>query len=887
MADLNLRNSADMYQVGGSLPVDAPTYVKRQADDELFAALHAGEFCYVLNSRQMGKSSLRVQTMRRLQELDVACAAIDITAIGSQQITPEQWYAGVIQRLVNSFNLSSSFNLRSWWRERDLLSPVQRFNEFIEQVLLHRISQKVAIFIDEIDSVLSLNFRVDDFFTAIRACYNNRADQPDYQRLTFALFGVATPNDLIDAKHQSTPFNVGKAIHLCGFNLEEAQPLLKGFPGKVSDPQVVLKEVLDWTGGQPFLMQRVCRIIQNYLSCETNLHPQNKSFSQKEWVKKIVYSQIIENWEAKDEPEHLRTIRDRLLRSCQQPGRLLGIYQQILRQGEITANNTYEQIELQLSGLVVKKDGKLKVYNRIYELVFNCQWVDEALANLRPYTEAIVAWEASDKKDISYLLRGKALQDALDWAANKSLSPEDFQFLTASQSLETKEIIQAHENFKKTQSSAEDEQTIAQEAASIEQAGISALRLFETQEIDGLLLALQAGKALKTLITEHTALTNYPSFSPLLALQTILEYIREKNRFLADWQGITAVTFSPDSHYLATGGRNGKVQIWTVSGQKLTQFEAHTGEVWSVTFSPDGQHLATTGEDDTTRLWDFSGQQLHQFNHGRSAVIEAKFSPDGKFLVTIIEDGIKFWNFSGQQIANRNIHRSWISTVGFCPNGECVTAAFRNGIVRLWRKFQQQPLELKVNQKIEEKITNIRFCPDGQRLVMIVEKNILRVWDFSKRQMSEWQTKHSEIKSISFSYEGLYIATAGKDSTIKIWDFSGQLLAQLNGHQGTVRDVCFSPNGKYLATAGTDGTIRLWDLRKPWRTLCSQYTKVYGVGLSPDGQYLTSRGEDGTVTSWEIISLNELLTKADQWLGDYFTNHPEELKQFGGVISEI
>ena len=97
---------------------------------------------------------------------------------------------------------------------------MRRFDKFIDEVLLKAIPQPIVIFIDEIDSVLSLPFKLDDFFALIRFCYNQRAINPEYQRITFAIFGVATPSDLIRDRTK-TPFNIGQAIELIGFEWEE------------------------------------------------------------------------------------------------------------------------------------------------------------------------------------------------------------------------------------------------------------------------------------------------------------------------------------------------------------------------------------------------------------------------------------------------------------------------------------------------------------------------------------------------------------------------------------------------------------------------------------------------------------------------------------------
>lgn len=383
------------YQVGGSISNNNLIYVMRSADKQLYEALLQGEFCYVFSPSQMGKSSLKVRTQKRLRKLGMACISLDMSYICSRNVNSKTWYKTIAFELWRRFKLAKKINLKAWWRKQKDLSDREKLLHCIKDVILPCVTAaKIYILIDEIDSIFNLNFPSDDFFSLIRYFYEAKTHN-DFNRLNFALFGSITPLELVEDSKKS-PFLFGKEIALTQFTFTEAIPLLHPLSNHFQEPETVLKAILYWTGGQPFLTQKLCKLVLTYVRPnQYHLAPQEIN----SWIEQLVRQHILQHWETQDEPQHLRTIRDRakfaipdlpclcrdyIVPSSQQRSLLkkeltpsnLSVYREVLQKGFVTADKSWRQQKCLLTGLVTVKENKLVVSNLITQEIFNLTWVN-------------------------------------------------------------------------------------------------------------------------------------------------------------------------------------------------------------------------------------------------------------------------------------------------------------------------------------------------------------------------------------------------------------------------------------------------------------------------------------------------------------------------------
>jgi WD40 repeat protein len=301
-------------------------------------------------------------------------------------------------------------------------------------------------------------------------------------------------------------------------------------------------------------------------------------------------------------------------------------------------------------------------------------------------------------------------------------------------------------------------------------------------------------------------------------------------------QWVTAVAFSPDGKWLASGSINTDVKLWDLTGAHDVELDGrevvlggHSATVRSVVFSDDGKWLATAGDDAMTYLWDLSGPRTIPATLLRghdAAISQVVFSPgaEPRHLVTAGSDRYaRLWTIpdsAADPIVLRG-QQGKISATALSADGEWVASSgVKNPELLIWSiKDPRRPVK---RLPLANYASQIAFSANGRWIAAAISgDSYIHLWSFPELSKMEIKLRNLAVAgppSMGFSPDSRWLVSGAwnRPGSVTFWDVSGDTPSSQPSHrcqQGApVRALGFDAGGRHAVTGEFGLKVHLWDL---------------------------------------------------------------------------
>ena len=361
---------------------------------------------------------------------------------------------------------------------------------------------------------------------------------------------------------------------------------------------------------------------------------------------------------------------------------------------------------------------------------------------------------------------------------------------------------------------------------------------------------------------------------------------------------ITGLTWGArGSDMLASSDENGKVQVWSVSGDGTTialtptaELEGHRGPIRAIRWNPNAARslLLTAGSDGKLFVWNTLTWELVR-NIPINGPIAAVWDSSGNAIAVAREKAITVIDYEGVNAGRASSYGVEIGT--FQGNGVDIdwdrqtgkiVSLGTDGSVWLFEDLNDAIADpctqdlpdcpfVRLSQNLLSP-TRVRFSPDGS-LVAVSARQGIYVIDardpYHLVDLYHLPGDNASPVAIAWSPDGQSLAGADSRGDIHLWTIANQALPrlekgstwQVTGQPSiAITDFAWNDDSERLAIVDDDGVLSIWNASTPEQapvTMKAHQGEIRAVAWSSGQNLIATAGCDEVVNLWDVTGLQD------------------------------